>query len=164
MPADDRQWESMNAGHLTLLVLDSQEENPLFRSPIPDSAQHILDIGTGDGSWAVEVADQRPNCTVHGVDLYPPPQSWVPPNCILEVDDLTKVSGHDSKHRPETSTNRFQEWTWSHPFDLIHLRWLLGSFEPNDWQKLYKQAYDNLVPGGWIEQVSPFFFPPFTSS
>lgn len=91
MPADERQWDSMNAGHLVLLVLDSQEENPLFRSPISESAQHILDIGTGDASWAIEVADQRPNCTVHGVDLYPPPQTWVPPNCILEVDDLTKV-------------------------------------------------------------------------
>lgn len=31
--------------------------------------------------------------TVHGVDLYPPPQKWVPPNCILEVDDFTKARG-----------------------------------------------------------------------
>lgn len=51
----------MNALHMTLLVLDSQEANPLFRSPIAESAQHILDIGTGDGSWAVAVGDRLPS-------------------------------------------------------------------------------------------------------
>ena len=39
------------------------------------------------------------------------------------------------------------------------MRWLLGSFIPRDWEKLYKQAYDNLVPGGWIEHVRFSFLP-----
>ena len=33
---------------------------------------------------AIDVADRYPHATIHGVDLYPPPQDWVPPNCILE--------------------------------------------------------------------------------
>lgn len=36
-------------------------------------------------------------------------------------------------------------------FDLIHLRILMGSFQRTDFQNLYKQAYANLAPGGWIE-------------
>lgn len=49
-PSDEKQWEAMQAAHLVYLVLDSKEENPLFRSPIGEKAQHILDIGTGNGA------------------------------------------------------------------------------------------------------------------
>ena len=71
-------------------IMESQQENPFFRSPISPKAQHVLDLGTGQGGWAISVADRFPNLTVHGVDLYPPPAKWVPPNCIFEVDDFTK--------------------------------------------------------------------------
>lgn len=30
--------------------------------------------------------------TVQGTDLYPPPKTWVPPNCIFTVDDVLKVN------------------------------------------------------------------------
>ncbi|OBT98479.1 hypothetical protein VE01_03534 [Pseudogymnoascus verrucosus] len=134
-PSDEQQFETFEAGHLVYQILDCQEENTLFRSPIPANAQHIIDLGTGDGTWAVQVADRFPGITVHGVDLYPPPVTWVPPNCIFEVDDIT------------------QDWTWNNKFDLIHLRLLLGAFKQDEWAKLYRQCYDNLQPGGWIEQV-----------
>lgn len=62
--------------------------------------------------------------TVRGVDLFPPPVTWVPPNCIFEVDDIQK------------------EWTWKEPFDLIHLRQLLGSFTPEGWKGLYQQCFE----------------------
>ena len=29
---------------------------------------------------------------------------------------------------------------------------LFGSFTDEQWRLVYKQAYDNLAPGGWIEQ------------
>ena len=116
-------------------ILDSQQKNPFFRAPISSKAQNILDIGTGQGNWAVDVAQEFPSLTVRGVDLYPPPQKWVPPNCIFEVDDITK------------------EWNWKERFDLIHIRQLLAALTPTQIDELYKQAYDNMVPGGWIEQV-----------
>ncbi|KAJ5162092.1 hypothetical protein N7492_007484 [Penicillium capsulatum] len=111
-PSDDQQFEAFEIGHM-----------------------HILDIGTGKGSWAVDAADRYPDATVRGVDLYPPPISWMPPNCIFEVDDIQN------------------DWTWEEPFDLIHLRQLLGAFTPDGWDSLYRQCFDNLKPGGWIEQV-----------
>lgn len=134
IPSDDQMFESYEAGHLVALVLDSDRENPLFRSPVKDPRQ-VLDIGTGKGIWAIDVADMFPNATVRGVDLFPPPVSWMPPNCVLEVDDV------------------LQEWTWREPFDLIHMRIMIGSFDPGEWDRVYKQCYDKLRPGGWIEQL-----------
>ena len=62
MPTDDKQWESMSAGHLLFLILDSQRENPLFRSRLGKKAQNVLDLGTGNGEWALAVADKFPHC------------------------------------------------------------------------------------------------------
>lgn len=62
--------------------------------------------------------------TVHGVDLYPPPVTWVPPNCVLEVDNV------------------LEEWTWREPFDLIHLRHLVGAFSPSEWENVYTQCFE----------------------
>lgn len=84
---------------------------------------------TGTALRAMRVA------TVYGVDLSPPPVTWIPPNCHLQVDDV------------------LSEWTWRQPFDLIHLRTLLGAFSDEDWGNVYKKIYDNLKPGGWIEQA-----------
>ncbi|KAJ5655858.1 hypothetical protein N7507_007808 [Penicillium longicatenatum] len=134
-PSDDQQFEAFEIGHMVFLVLDHHQPSPFFRSPIGDSPKHILDIGTGQGSWAIDVADMYPSATVRGVDLFPPPVTWMPPNCIFEVDDVL---------RP---------WTWKEPFDLIHIRLMYGAFPPEGWEQLYKQAYDALAPGGWIEQM-----------
>lgn len=132
-PADERQFETYDAAHLAALIVDSDEENMLFQSPL--TPKNVLDIGTGKGSWAIDVADMFPNAAVRGVDLFPPPVSWMPPNCVLEVDDV------------------LQEWTWREKFDLIHLRILASAFTPSETEKLMKQIYDCLEPGGWIEQM-----------
>ncbi|KGO67581.1 hypothetical protein PITC_094500 [Penicillium italicum] len=138
-PSDEQQFEAFEIGtkisHMVFLVLDHYEDNPLFRAPIGDLPKHILDIGTGQGSWAIDVADMYSSATVRGVDLFPPPVSWMPPNCVFEVDDV------------------LQEWTWREPFDFIHIRLMYGAFPPEGWDQLYKQAYDALEPGGWIEQM-----------
>ncbi|KAJ5184050.1 hypothetical protein N7492_001666 [Penicillium capsulatum] len=135
LPSDESMFETYEAGHLLSLVLDMEHKNPLFRAPVGKDAKHILDIGTGSGVWAVDVADMFPEATVRGVDLFPPPVSWMPPNCVLEVDNVV------------------EEWTWRDDFDLIHMRIMIGSFTPEEWAQVYKRCYDHLRPGGWIEQI-----------
>lgn len=49
------QLESNMASHLICKILDSQQTNPLFRSPIGENPQNILDVGTGDGEWYVGI-------------------------------------------------------------------------------------------------------------
>lgn len=140
-PSDEKQFESQNLGHIVYTVLEDAiggGGNPHFRAPIGEedgSEKHVLDVGCGEGSWAVDVADRWANLTVRGVDLYPPPQSWTPPNCIFEVDDVTKP------------------WTWAEKFDLVHLRWMVATFDDKGWENIYRQAYENLKPGGWIEHL-----------
>ncbi|CEJ58759.1 hypothetical protein PMG11_07405 [Penicillium brasilianum] len=52
-PSDEQQFEAFEISHILFLVLDHNQPNPLFRAPIGDSPKHILDIGTGKGSWAM---------------------------------------------------------------------------------------------------------------
>ncbi|OQE00175.1 hypothetical protein PENVUL_c057G01710 [Penicillium vulpinum] len=139
IPSDEKQFETYEAGHLVALVMDSDQENPLFRAPVKNP-KHILDLGTGLGNWAIDVADMFPTASVRGVDLYPPPVTWTPPNCILEVDNIA------------------EDWTWNEPQDLIHMRIMIGAFDNAEWDRVYQQCYDNIRPGGWIEQLeaSPF--------
>ncbi|KAJ5378717.1 hypothetical protein N7509_011836 [Penicillium cosmopolitanum] len=134
-PSDEQQFEAYEATHLAALVADSGRPNPLFQAPLGPSAKNILDVGTGKGSWAIDVADMFPEITVRGVDLFPPPVTWMPPNCILEVDDI------------------LHEWTWREKFDLIHFRVIQCAFTPEETEHLLKQCYDNLEPGGWIEHL-----------
>ncbi len=35
-------------------------------------------------------------------------------------------------------------------FDLIHIRLLMGACDDKEWRRLYKEAYDNLAPGGYV--------------
>src|SRR5262249_10349904 len=69
---------------------------------------------------------------VLGTDISPIQPLWAPPNCRFEIDDAE------------------QPWTFEpNSFDYIHMRTLTGSIQ--DWSKLFRQAYDALKPGGWIE-------------
>jgi SAM-dependent methyltransferase len=104
----------------------------IYRAPIKNP-QRVLDIGTGTGIWAVEIADECPEAVVIGTDLSPIQPRFVPPNLKFYIDDFE------------------QPWEFGEDerFDMIHWRSLCGS--TGDWPKLYKQAYDNLKPGGYLE-------------
>jgi SAM-dependent methyltransferase len=112
-----------------LLTLDQK----LHLAPI-QNPQQILDVGTGTGIWAIDMADQYPSAVVTGTDLSPIQPEWVPPNCHFEIDDVTL------------------EWTFPDEFfDFIHIRELFGCIP--DWDFFFEEAYKHTKPGGWIEIV-----------
>lgn len=128
LPEDEREQERLDMQHQMLLDLFGQK---LILAPMQRKPLHALDLGTGTGIWAIEYADENPECQVLGIDLSPIQPAFVPPNCKFEVDDWES------------------EWTFKQKFDIIHARMMVGSMA--DPQGLLKKAFDSTAPGGWFE-------------
>ncbi|KAI9766458.1 MAG: hypothetical protein M1840_006565 [Geoglossum simile] len=135
IPNDEQENNRLDMKHhIVLLML----EGGLHVSPLPP-APRILDIGTGTGIWAIEMADRYPGSQVVGTDLSPIQPTWVPPNCYFEVDDA--------------------ESTWvrdPNSFDFVHVRFMFAGIR--DYPRLVGQAMKALKPGGYIELMDHDLF------
>ncbi|KAJ5777336.1 hypothetical protein N7520_000582 [Penicillium odoratum] len=127
----DLSWCPSDEQNLRAWKHDSETPNALFSAPTksPKSLLFILTIILPSTFLTSAQDNGIGPSTVRGVDLYPPPIIWVPPNCILEVDNI------------------LEERTWREPFDLIHLSNMVASFSPQEWDTVYEQC------GCWIEQL-----------
>jgi len=129
MPVDEeaQHHNDINHAKFTLLM-----EDKLHLAPIGPTPQGILDIGTGSGIWAIDIADMYPSAHIVGTDIAASQPQCLPPNCEFEIEDA-----EDDWVFPKVS------------FDYIHVRELLMSIR--DWPKLIGQSYEHLKPGGWLE-------------
>ncbi|KAJ4322377.1 hypothetical protein N0V84_004848 [Fusarium piperis] len=117
-------------------------DNKLHLSPLPKYPRSILDLGTGTGIWAVDMAEVYPSARIIGVDLFPLQTKLVPPNVNFKIDNV------------ETT------WRWGESvFDLIHARELTMTIY--DWPNLIQEAYRALKPGAYFEVSG--FVPDFRS-
>lgn len=67
----------------------------------------VVDIGTGSGLWAIDVADKYPNTRVIGTDISPTqPTDDLPPNCEFRLESLLEGLNFDDGS-----------------VDLLHSRW-----------------------------------------
>ncbi|ODM22451.1 hypothetical protein SI65_00039 [Aspergillus cristatus] len=133
-PNDEQAQEQQDLSHhLWTLSLNGK----LYLPPV-DHLQNVLDMGTGTGIWAMDMADAHPEATVKGIDLSPIQPSWIPPNLKFEVDDYNL------------------EWLDHNKYDLIHARELLGTVP--SWPEMYRKVLGALKPGGWFQQADPQVF------
>lgn len=121
---------------------DSKDNDKTKAAPeAAHSKFHILDIGSGNGLWAVEVARRYPSASVLGIDLSSAllPKD-VPPNLTFEIADAT------------------EPWP-SRQYDFIHMRNLVGG-GVRDWERLAADALAHLKPGGILEfsDIRPRFY------
>lgn len=130
IPNDDREQDRLDLHHHIFRLVTG---GSLFRAPIDPSSARILDMGTGTGIWAIEMAEEYPDSTVIGTDLSLIQPHWAPPNCYFEVNDFESP------------------WGSLQPFDFIHGRALAGSVR--DFSGLLRRVMKNLNPGGWVEFV-----------
>lgn len=99
----------------------------------------VLDLGTGNGIWAIEFAKLHPTAEVIGVDLAVPHRQLddIPENVHFVVQDITQAwPSH-------------QESATAAAFDLIHGRQILLNL-PNP-AVVLQHSWDALRPGGMIE-------------
>ncbi|OLN85494.1 Demethylmenaquinone methyltransferase 4 [Colletotrichum chlorophyti] len=138
-PIDERESDRLDLQHwLCVMSFDGK----LGLAPPNDEGsqvQRVLDVGTGTGIWAIAFGDEHPDAEVIGVDLVPPKVEFVPPNVILEVDDID------------------EPWTYNHSFDYIHSRMMTSSI--SNWKDYLQKCFDNLSPGGYFEMQEADLFP-----
>ncbi|RKP05567.1 S-adenosyl-L-methionine-dependent methyltransferase, partial [Thamnocephalis sphaerospora] len=94
----------------------------------------ILDVGTGNGTWLLEMAAEFPDAQLTGIDLvHQAPTSVLPPNCTFKVMDAL----HGLRF-PDAS------------LDYIHHRYVC-SVPADRWGAYLADCARVLRPGGWIE-------------
>ncbi|KAJ5623543.1 hypothetical protein N7490_012148 [Penicillium lividum] len=128
MPNDEEEQDRMDlAHHLWLMLLKGELHNAPVKAP-----QKILDLGTGTGIWALDIAEKFPQAHVIGNDISPIQPSWSLPNVEFIVEDFE------------------DEWLYKpNSFDFIHGRLLAGCVA--DWPKFIQTIFHHVKPGGYFE-------------
>ncbi|KAJ5554953.1 hypothetical protein N7461_003423 [Penicillium sp. DV-2018c] len=103
--------------------------------------RRVLDCGHGSASWAVDVAEENPDCEVIGVDISPhmTPDD-VPDNLWLQVDDLNRRFTFPANH-----------------FNLVHSRLLATGINRSRWPSYLQDIVRVLKPGGWVQMVEIYY-------
>ncbi|KAI5811845.1 S-adenosyl-L-methionine-dependent methyltransferase [Pyronema omphalodes] len=128
LPTDEKEQDRLDLNHESLRLISNDK---LYEAPL-DEPHRILDIGTGTGIWAIDMADKYPLAEVIGTDLSPIQPDWVPANCRFEVDDA------------------MLEWTFKNDsFDFIHCRNISSGV--SDWNHLVSEIMRCTAPGGYVE-------------
>ncbi|GAW25906.1 putative methyltransferase domain-containing protein [Rosellinia necatrix] len=124
-PIPNDEHEQNREDMLHAMMLEGTNGRRFF-APISSNPLKILDLGTGTGIWAIEMADMYPSADVLGTDLSPIQPSWIPANCRFIVDDVEDT------------------WENGSDWDFIHLRNMLPILR--DPLALLRNAFENLRP------------------
>ncbi|KAJ5273247.1 hypothetical protein N7478_008372 [Penicillium angulare] len=136
-PVDDEEAQRLDSQQQ---VFQRLFDDRLIFPPI-QRLQRVLDCGHGAASWAVDVAEQYPDCEVTGIDIAPhmSPDD-VPDNLWLQVDDLNRPFTFPSNH-----------------FDLVHSRLLATGIHRRRWPSYVRDILRVLKPGGWVQMVEIYY-------
>ncbi len=115
-----------------------------FLAPI-EHPRAILDVGTGTGRWAREVATVFPSANLIGLDLNPPPMDE---QAQASEDDLLPpnyafVPGNILEGLPFADAS----------FDFVHMRLLVLALPHDRWPFVVRELIRVTRPGGWVESV-----------
>lgn len=115
-----------------------------FVAPV-ENPYAILDVGTGTGRWAREVATVFPAANVIGLDLNPP-----------QVDEKAEAGGEDlrSPNYAFVAGNILEGLPFADgSFDFVHMRLLVLALPHDRWPFVVNELIRVTRPGGWVESV-----------
>ncbi|OBT88620.1 hypothetical protein VE02_03992 [Pseudogymnoascus sp. 03VT05] len=138
-PCDEEEKDRMDIFHQFFFVARGVHSSAPYRKNY--DGHRILDLGTGTGIWAIDMADMYPSAEVMGFDISLMQPQTIPPNLQFRRRDFETWHGlaMDS-------------------YDLIHLRMLAGSI--SSYRELYANIFRHLKPDfGFIEHVEIDFTP-----
>jgi ubiquinone/menaquinone biosynthesis C-methylase UbiE len=115
----------------------------LFAAPLNNPAS-ILDVGTGTGRWALEMAQVFPQAKVIGVDINPPPADQ---QATAARDVRPPNYGYTPGNVLEGLP--FADGT----FDFVHMRLLFTALPSDRWPLVIRELARVTRPGGWVESV-----------
>ncbi|KAH8658298.1 S-adenosyl-L-methionine-dependent methyltransferase [Xylariales sp. PMI_506] len=128
-PNDGAEQDRLDFQHAAFSILIGGP-GTLFLAPVKNP-KHALDIATGTGIWAIQLAEQFPEAQVIGTDLSAIQPTNKPDNCTFIRDDAEA------------------EWVFEHKFDFVHLRFVFSCF--TDPRATMREAFANMNSGAWIE-------------
>ena len=102
----------------------------------------ILDVGCGPGRWALDIAADRPEAEVTGIDLSTEMMNYA--NARARTQNLNNVSFQVQDFL--TKTLPFPEGS----FDLINVRFAVGWLKDGGWLLLLSRCFVLLKPGGYL--------------
>lgn len=107
------------------------------------SPESILDVGSGTGRWAIEMATLFPRARVVGVDVVAPQVDEKATGALPQPANYTFVAGNvlEGLDFPDAS------------FAYTHQRYMIGAIPRDRWPGAVKELARVTQPGGWIELV-----------
>jgi len=140
LPSDLEEMNRLDFQHFLL----RQTFKGNFAAPIGEP-RSILDVGSGTGRWAREMAQLFPSARVVGLDVNPPPADTaaeagvnepLPPNYEFAAGNVL-----ESIPFPDAS------------FDFVHMRLLVLAIPHDRWPYVVSELVRVTRPGGWVESV-----------
>ncbi len=141
LPSDLGEMNRLDFQHFVL----RQAFKGNFAAPIHNPTS-ILDVGSGTGRWANEMAGLFPSARVTGLDIKEPgtgEQSASSTTPELRPINYAFVSGNILEGLPFPDAS----------FDFTHQRLLFFAIPSNRWQFVLNELYRVTRPGGWVEIV-----------
>jgi ubiquinone/menaquinone biosynthesis C-methylase UbiE len=140
LPKDDAEIHRLDFQHYMLrFALRSN-----YLAPI-GQPRDILDVGTGTGRWALEMALAFPAANVVGVDLVAPP---------VDTEAGTKRPDVRPENYAFVTANILERLPFpGMSFDFVHQRLLVGAIPAVRWPEVIAELARVTRPGGWVELV-----------
>jgi hypothetical protein len=123
-PIDSEELNRLDIFHKVFLL--ARDNQPL-QVKLERKAPRIMDIGTGTGIWAINVAEECfTDAQIMAVDLNQILPALIPPGVLPKQYDI-------------------EEPIWDSLFtdcDFIHMRMLLGSIQTDLWPQVYRNVFE----------------------
>ncbi|KAI7875283.1 S-adenosyl-L-methionine-dependent methyltransferase [Lichtheimia hyalospora FSU 10163] len=138
LPNDDEEMDRLIGQHFALKALfeGNIAKEALDRVHLEEGAK-ILDVGCGPGTWLMDVATERPDCELFGVDMCNVfPSDIRPPNVqFMHGNVLERLPFDDNT------------------FDFINMRFLMLALRQDEWIIALKEILRVLKPGGCFQSL-----------